>query len=460
MVPSLSLQSQLRWMVFWTLLFAPFLIWAQSQNPIDRLELIELLAQKNFPKLEETLTLLQKAYESDYRQEDAVKFAFETFATSAPRLAAPLDEWVDTYPASYAAHLSRGIYQMHRGEIARGFGYMSETHDNQLEEMNYFFERAYADILHAIRLNDRSTIAWNSLLRWAKHKVGLEEMRVLLDKALASNPKSLVIRRQYAFNLQPKWGGSLKQMRHFINESNLYLKVNPGLKILRGYFHYTLADIHKQANQYDQALAEIDKAVATGDHPLFIWSRGQYHYAQEHYREALSDFDMLLSIWPQRPEAHDKRARTYQKLKQPQQAFADWELALLLDPLNPSYLLNRAYLHQQQGDYVRAKRDMEQALKLGTNRHIIWAMKGALELSHLNQYADAAQSFEKAIELKPSHATYWYQRGVARYNQKECSVIHDLEIYVALCELSNECDEEAVNWSRQATKTLVAYCPA
>lgn len=432
----------------------------QSQPYVDRLQIADMLVQKNYSKLEDTLTNLQKAYESDYRQENAVLFAFEAFASTDPSFRAALDEWVATFPTSYAAHLARGIYQMHHGEIARGYGYISETNDKQLEEMNYYLSRATTDFLEAIRLNERSTVAWSNLLGWSKYQLDHPNMRVLLDRALSSNSNSSVIRRQYAFNLQPKWGGSLAQLKNFINESNLYLKINPNLKILRGYYHYTLADIHKQADQYQQALVEINKAVASGDHPWFIWSRGQYQYALKHYREALSDFDAFLTIWPQQPEVLDKRARTYRKLQQPQQAFADWDLALRLDPLNPSLRLHRAYLYKQQGDYRRAKRDVEQALTLGSNRDNIWAMKGALELFSLNHYTDAAQSFEQAIELRPNQAAYWYQWGVALYYLKDCGVINSLEMYIALCDITDECDDEAADWSRQAIETLVAYCPA
>ncbi|MBV8100507.1 MAG: tetratricopeptide repeat protein, partial [Verrucomicrobia bacterium] len=79
--------------------------------------------------------------------------------------------------------------------------------------------------------------------------------------------------------------------------------------------------------------------------------------------KAVSDFNHLISLKPDNADLYVHRGDVYSKLKQWDQAGADYEKALSLDPNNYLALAGKGYVMGQKGN-VRAGADLlQKALK-------------------------------------------------------------------------------------------------
>lgn len=204
-------------------------------------------------------------------------------------------------PKSYAARLARGRYYSHLGWTSRGAAYASETARGQMSRMQNYFSKAEVDLQEALTLKPELSVAYATLIEMAMAYGSRKSIEDLVKKALQIDPYSFEVRSSYIFSLQPKWGGSLNQMRAAVNGAEQYLAKNPGLTALRGYIHYTEADILKSSGKRHQAIELLNRAVQSAKHWRFVYERGEQHYWLREYDKALADFNESLKMWPQHP---------------------------------------------------------------------------------------------------------------------------------------------------------------
>jgi tetratricopeptide (TPR) repeat protein len=87
-----------------------------------------------------------------------------------------------------------------------------------------------------------------------------------------------------------------------------------------------------------------------------------------HYQDALADYDQAIGLDPSSAIALNNRAWVYYRLKRPHEGLVDVERSLDLAPVSPHAHDTRAHIYQDIGRPAHALADYERAMRLGGER--------------------------------------------------------------------------------------------
>ncbi|MEM7225682.1 MAG: tetratricopeptide repeat protein [Pseudomonadota bacterium] len=422
------------------LLSAPLPTWAGAQP--SPFALRALLTEGAFDELEDLF--------SGAQDEHALIELLAPFATSAPELKAPLDQWNADYPTSYAAPLARAHYHFRLGWLLRdsqGLGGDGTT--------NAHFRQALEDSFAALARRPDLAPAYGLLIDLDMAHGGGRSAAIMRD-GLAAQPESYLIRFQYLASLAPWWGGSMEEIDAFLAEAVRPAENQAALETLYGFPDFIEAEKLMRAGQPEAAIAHYDRALSYGEQAWYLDNRGRAHMALGHLELALSDFDRFLARWPHDAKALDSRAQVFARQGRSESAMADWDLALELDPLDPRILRHRALALERQGRLTAAWADLESALAFHAANHGLRAWRGRFLAEHRRDYKAAAQELRRAIELAPERADYWHFLAYALYQAKDCNAAPALQRYRDLCRESGTCAPAAVAEAERAFEELMA----
>lgn len=142
-----------------------------------------------------------------------------SFIVTDPSQQAHFETWVERFPRSYAARLSRGIFYFKSGVQTRGNKFISRTTAEQIRGMRAYFDLAGKDLEDSLALDPKPMLSYNYLIRISMHVSTADNTRGLLDAALKLDPVALLARRPYLNSLEKRWGGDLDQMLDFMQQS-------------------------------------------------------------------------------------------------------------------------------------------------------------------------------------------------------------------------------------------------
>jgi tetratricopeptide (TPR) repeat protein/serine/threonine protein kinase len=153
------------------------------------------------------------------------------------------------------------------------------------------------------------------------------------------------------------------------------------------------------------------------EQPATYCMRGNYHYNQGKLDQALADFNLAIQLDPKYAAAYYNRGNVYSKQGKLDQALADFNKAIELDPKDATNYLHRASFYYTQGKLDLVLADYTKAIQLDHprktdtyfNRGIVYAKQGKLDL--------ALADFNKVIELDPKNATNYLHRASFYYTQ-------------------------------------------
>ena len=175
------------------------------------------------------------------------------------------------------------------------------------------------------------------------------------------------------------------------------------------------------------------------DRGILFASRGEY-------KMAIADFTEALKLDPNMAAAYILRARalvasvsnvikveanfrditvlvtrgnvSVENARIYDQAIADLNQAIRLDPNNAVAYYNRGYAYKLKGDYDRAIADLNQAIRLDPNSVEAYISRGYTYYNK-KDYDRAIADFNQAIRLDPNYAIAYNNRGNAYYNKKD-----------------------------------------
>jgi len=112
----------------------------------------------------------------------------------------------------------------------------------------------------------------------------------------------------------------------------------------------------------------------------------------------------------------NNRGNAYQNKRNYDQAIADYNEALRIEPDSALVHNNRGAAYQHKGDYERALQDYDQAIRLDATSAMAFNNRGRAHHFKEN-YAQALRDYEEAIELDSDYALAFYNRALARFDQ-------------------------------------------
>lgn len=206
----------------WPILIAAALLLgacAPSAHIVPTTQPLEWLRSSQYATLNDYYAGLQRRYEAGTLTDAELYQEFHKLYADDPRNARFFDEWLREYPTSYVARVAQGAYYYRMAWAARGSAFLQDTSALQLFGMQYYLSRARPILLATLKLSPKPYLSTLYLLNVAMLEGTAAERQHWLAQGLAIDPHNSMLRIRYMTSLEPRWGGSLEEMRAFADRS-------------------------------------------------------------------------------------------------------------------------------------------------------------------------------------------------------------------------------------------------
>jgi len=423
--------------------------------PPDKQVILQLAREHKFTALEAYFDGLYENYEQGRAREAWLLQAYHAFYNSDPQLLDHLNLWVAERPDSYHAAMGRGGYFVHLGWLYRDGKWFKDTAIIQRRGMEAFLKRALTDMQRAAELRPTAFLPYSHIIGIHGSLGEDESFWNAVDEGLKRNPASFLLRKEILFNLQPKWGGSIRQINSFIEDTKKWLHYNHELKQLLGYGYYVEADI---LDNKDRAAAQklYDRALGLGESAFLFKERGRNLYYMRKYQQSLEDFDRALALYPQYVWALRDKGWALFYMKRYQEAGSVFAEAIKYDLLDPDVNYGMARSLAKQEKYQQAVSFFEVAIgNFGAHEKRIFNNYGYMLIWDLKDYQRGKKILKRAIDLDRENTSNWINYATALNALLDCDVIGVMKTYLALCESQGTCSEANIDWAKDNINGLI-----
>jgi tetratricopeptide (TPR) repeat protein len=176
------------------------------------------------------------------------------------------------------------------------------------------------------------------------------------------------------------------------------LQLDPG----HGRAHVAMARLHMERLRFDDAVAELNQAIPV--HPKeaeLYYHRATAQLAGGHADQALADYDTAVNLDPkQAPYLAGRGLAKYRASKDVDGAKADFEAALKIDATSYAAWFNRGVLAHERKQFEAAERDLRRALSIHTSPEGTIALGSVLR--DRGSYDTALELYRQALEIYKS----------------------------------------------------------
>lgn len=191
-------------------------------------------------------------------------------------------------------------------------------------------------------------------------------------------------------------------------------------------------DAYEQTEEYDQALDVYDQALELApDDPQCLYGRGRIHFLTDRYEAAVADLRRAVELGPDGGRVATLGA-ALQAAGQHEEALAEFNRALTMDPGLPGTLLRRGQCHRELGDRTAAVADFTRAARDEELR--AWALAERGDTYRLaGEHEAAVDDFTAALAIDPGYAFALAQRARSHHAlTRSAEAIRDLTTAIEL----------------------------
>ena len=167
----------------------------------------------------------------------------------------------------------------------------------------------------------------------------------------------------------------------------------------------------------EEAIREFDRVIAINrELPEAYFDRGLTSYRMFDPDRAIADFTQAIRLDANFVEAYYYRGMVYFDFVGLDQALADYDQAIRINPNFAAAYNGRGFVHFNRGDYDRAIVEFTQVIRLAPSDAIAYSTRGDM-YNLKGDYDRAIADFTQAIRLDP-HNTRWYSNLAYAYLSK------------------------------------------
>jgi len=169
---------------------------------------------------------------SDPRARGLLERALRPFGAEAEEVGEVAQKWTELAPHSPFALIARGKHYAALGYRARGSDFAYKTPKDNFRRMGELLGKARADFEAALALDGKLVPAYVELIELGKTTSDHELVEHAAHAALKVDPTDEDIYLEWMRASEPRWGGSMEQMRRIADKAKRYLDQNPRLALM------------------------------------------------------------------------------------------------------------------------------------------------------------------------------------------------------------------------------------
>jgi len=182
--------------------------------------------------------------------------------------------------------------------------------------------------------------------------------------------------------------------------------------------YYKRANLLKDSNQLEAALASYDQAIALDpEYANAFCNRGVVLGLLKRSDEALANYDRAIALHPGDALAHYNRGNLLKDRNQMEAALASYDQAVALDPAYANAFCNRGVVLGKLQRPDEALASYDRAIALNSDPLAYFNRGDALR--ELKRLDEALASYDEAIALRPDYAEAHCNRGAVLFELKD-----------------------------------------
>jgi tetratricopeptide (TPR) repeat protein len=259
---------------------------------------ISHLYAERFDVLDAYMNDKQSAWERGDIDDLELQAAFCLDGAARADLVLPARKWAQAYPSSYAAHQVLANLLLSVGWRARGDATVDVTVQLRFDEMQKHFNEAAKHIELAFDLSTSPILTlrlWSQIFAAGEYPLDDEGRQRQFESFL---PKSAVLCGHWLWRLNPKWGGSVKQLDDFFASTREFTLNQAQRNYVESSYLEEKADIQRQSGYSGAALELLEKAHKVRPSASSLQSLGEVHVMRNEYAAAARNFEKSVALAP------------------------------------------------------------------------------------------------------------------------------------------------------------------
>jgi len=159
--------------------------------------------------------------------------------------------------------------------------------------------------------------------------------------------------------------------------------------------------------EYDKAIEECTKALASRESPANYHDRGRAYFAKGEYDKAISDYTKSIEIFSKNAAVWINRGIAHRARGDYDRSLVDCSRAIAIDPQNSDAWLNRGMAYHAKGKYYQAIEDYNRAYEKNPKDANVLSCRGVAYYA-MDERDKASADFRSAINLDQKNPSPYY----------------------------------------------------
>ncbi|MDF1512219.1 MAG: tetratricopeptide repeat protein [Anaerolineae bacterium] len=229
-------------------------------------------------------------------------------------------------------------------------------------------------------------------------------------------------------HIQPKQVAAQLEIEETQPGQNTLITVNRGIETTRqqgskahvedGNAQQNLPQSDSLSEQNDRLQKYSQILLTEPDNLNALWHRGRLLMEQQHYQEAVEDYDLAIRIAAQDVSFICARANAHFRLKDYENALKGYDEAIRIDAKCIEAYINRGVTHATLHDYRRAIADYNQVISMEPGHSYALHRRGRA-YAKLQQDTLALKDYHLALEMTPRDVSIYIDLGLLYTKQAQ-----------------------------------------
>jgi tetratricopeptide (TPR) repeat protein/S1-C subfamily serine protease len=249
-----------------------------------------------------------------------------------------------------------------------------------------------------------------------------------IDRAIAAIPANDRKTYSYFWKYQSIFAQSLGKYDKAIKSVGIAIQLEPkDLTSLE-----QKASIFKDSKQYNKSIDIYNEIIKKQPEAYAYYNRGIVKFTLGNKQEAIADYDRAIAINPKYARAYINRGLAKSDLGNKQAAITDWDRAIAINPKDAEAYINRGAAKSDLGNEQGAIADYDRAIAINPKYAEAYINRGAAK-STLGDKQGAINDYDRAIAINPKDAEAYNNRGAAKFvlgNKQDAITDYDRAIAI------------------------------